>query len=73
MALDLFRLLLIELGEFRTRGVVDAQKFIQFGMQRQIVARRLALWMNSVIANTASVAIAFHSNVAGLNASQNTA
>src|SRR6202035_1016604 len=38
MALDLFRLLLIELGEFRTRGVVDPQKFIQFGMQRQIVA-----------------------------------
>src|SRR3984893_5224031 len=38
MALDLFRLPLIELGEFRTRGVVDPQKFIQFGMQRQIVA-----------------------------------
>jgi hypothetical protein len=38
MPLDRFGFLLIELGEFGACGVVDAQQFIEFGMQRQIVA-----------------------------------
>jgi hypothetical protein len=33
-----FGFLLIELGEFRPRGIVDAQEFIELGMQREIVA-----------------------------------
>jgi hypothetical protein len=38
MALDKFGFLLIQLGEFRPGVIVDAQKFIEFGAQRQIVA-----------------------------------
>ena len=38
MPLDHFGFLLIELGEFGACGVVDAQQFIEFGMQRQIIA-----------------------------------
>jgi len=35
---DRFGLLLIELGQFRPRRVIDAQQLIQLGMQRQIIA-----------------------------------
>ena len=38
MAYDDLRFLLIELGEFRPRSMVDPQELIELGMQRQIVA-----------------------------------
>jgi hypothetical protein len=38
MAHDDLGFLLIELGEFRTRRMVDPQQFVELGVQRQIVA-----------------------------------
>ena len=38
VARDDLGFLLIELGEFRTRGMIDPRQFVELGMQRQIVA-----------------------------------
>jgi hypothetical protein len=35
---DEFGLVLVDLGEFRPRHVIDPQQFVELGMQRQRVA-----------------------------------
>ena len=72
MTLDRFGFLLIELGKFGAGFAVDPQSSSSLACSAKL-SRRLALWINSVITNTASVATAFHSKVAGLKASHSRA
>ena len=72
MAFDRLGLLFVKLSKLGSRVLVHAQEFIQFGMKARL-SRRLVRWMNRVMMNTARVATAFHSKVAGLENSHSTA
>jgi hypothetical protein len=58
MLLDVFGLSLVEMRQLRPSGMIDAQDFIEFGMQARL-PHRLVRWMNSVIMKIASVPKAF--------------